>query len=117
MLFVSISSSHAQGSGVSYRFEEGIIYVTFELASDSANLEEQLESIGTSIAESDSLIKLAADRFTTTGWELIDSNKKSLEFKKTISKLASSSKVDVFFPKENFFGKEQPYNLFPFCRV
>ena len=82
---------------VSYSYKKGEVYVNLDRQADSTSLENLLQSIGSSLAITDSLAQLKSNKVTASGWRLMTYNKSKIVYKKTLNKLESKAKQEFFF--------------------
>lgn len=101
----------AQDQHVSYRYKDGYVIVKFDRIQDTALLNKELETIGSSIDISESLNKTNRKKTTVLGWELISYDEQKIEYKKTIGDLSSGNTPDFIFEEETISKEGKTYGL------
>ncbi|MEM9918358.1 MAG: glycogen-binding domain-containing protein [Bacteroidota bacterium] len=104
-------SALAQGPEPSYRYEDGNVIIAFENIKDKDLLDRYLGTIGSSLSITDSLHRSGGKKKTSLEWELIKYNKRTIEYRKPIKKLASKGKKDFFFADWDDYDGMMPYEL------
>ena len=106
---VSISKSLAQEEHLQYEYKDGIVIMTCDHLKDSVLLDRLLQSIGTTIAITDSLSGLSGKKVSPSGWELIHYNDEKIVYSKSIKDFKSESSAPNFFFEDE--DLKQNYNL------
>ncbi|MEM1321627.1 MAG: hypothetical protein AAGG75_15320 [Bacteroidota bacterium] len=101
----------AQEEHVSYHYKGGTVIVKFDHVQDSAQLDDLLQTIGSSKAITDSLQGLKRKRLTPSGWELVAYDQDKIEYRKKLRDLSSDSKSSFFLTEREDYDKIQAYNL------
>jgi hypothetical protein len=100
----------AQDEYMDYQYKDGKVILSIDHISDTKELNQRLEKVGSSVNINDSLNRLSGNKYTSLGWELIYSDDKKIVYQKALNKFNSSGDEGHIFLDEDTFD-ENNYNL------